>query len=33
MYFLVFLYAQNMITNSYFNQSVTQEEINIKTVF
>jgi hypothetical protein len=33
MYLLVFLYTQNMITNSYSNQSVTQEEINIKVVF
>ena len=33
MYLLVFLYAQNVITNSYSNQSVTQEEINIKVVF
>jgi len=32
MYLLVFLYAQN-ITNSYSNQSVTHEEINIKVVF
>jgi hypothetical protein len=27
------LYAQNMITNSSSNQSVTEEEINIKVVF
>ena len=33
MYLLVFLYAQNMITNSHSNQSVTQEEINNKAVF
>jgi len=33
MYLLVFLYAENMITNSYSNQSETHEEINNKVVF
>jgi len=33
MYLLVFLYAQNIISNSCSNQSITQEEINNKAVF
>jgi len=33
MYLLVMLYAQNVITNSYSNQSETQAEINNKAVF
>ena len=33
MYLLVILYTQNVITNSYSNQSKTQEEINNKVVF
>ena len=33
MYLLVFSDEQNMITNSYPNQSKTQEEINNKAVF
>jgi len=32
MYLLVFLYAENMITTSYSNQSETHEEMNHKAV-